>query len=73
MRVKVLRRLTQKCLQSPQTLAGGFVENPFFQFAGTLLFDKKKSAKVLHYFVLDCGLFDEVVKYSTQEQSSKRK
>jgi hypothetical protein len=41
------------------------VWNPFFLLAGALLFDKK-SAKVLHFFGLDCGML-EFFKYSTHE------
>jgi hypothetical protein len=45
--------LNIKCLQSPHSLAGGFVENAFFQFAGTLLFDKKiRQSAALFWFEL---------------------
>jgi hypothetical protein len=36
-------------------LAGGFVENPFFQFAGTLLFDKKNPPKCCTILVWIAG------------------
>jgi hypothetical protein len=47
-----------------------FIKNPFFLLAG--FYSMKKSAKVLHYFGLDCGML-EFFKYSSHEPSSKEK
>jgi hypothetical protein len=35
-----------------------FAKNPVFLLAGALLFDEKKSAKVLLYFGFDCGMLE---------------
>jgi hypothetical protein len=42
-----------------------FVWNPFFLLAGGLLFDEK-SAKVLHYFGLDCGTLEFLLIFFSQ-------
>ncbi len=68
---KVLSLWLQKCLQSPYSLAGGLYRI-LSSYSLAHYYLMKKSAKVLHYFSLDCGLL-EFFKYSTYKLSSKHK
>jgi hypothetical protein len=47
-----------------------FIKNPFFLLDD--FYSMKKSAKVLHYFGLDCGML-EFFKYSAHEPCPKEK
>ncbi len=66
---KVLSRFIQKCLQPPASSAHCFYKIYFFYWRAHFYL-MKKSAKVLHYFGLDCGML-EFFTYSTHKPSSK--